>query len=146
MPHNDIAVNFLTGLHGAVWAKGCRINIADVKVQVSEKGAYRYSDLVVSCDGRDLQNTKLVQFPSLIVEVLSPGTEAVDRGAKFNEYRSLEMSQEYVLVDASVWVEVYRRVEGWMWLYYPYSAGERVVFESLGMELDVADIYESISG
>ncbi len=142
VPYNDIAVNLLTALHGAVRAKGCRINIADVKVQVSAMGAYRYPDLVVSCDGRDLQNRELVQFPSLIVEVLSPGTEAVDRGAKFNEYRSLETLQEYVLVDASaVGVEVYRRGEGRMWLYYPYGAGERVAFESLGVELGVAEVY-----
>ena len=52
VPHNDIAVNLLTALHGAVRAKGCRINIADVKVQVSKSGAYRYPGLVVSCDGR----------------------------------------------------------------------------------------------
>jgi Uma2 family endonuclease len=142
VPHNDIAVNVLMALYGAVRAKGCRINIADVKLQVSAKGAYRYPDLVVSCDGRDLQNSELVQFPSLVVEVLSPGTEAVDRGAKFNEYRSLETWQEYVLGNASaVGVEVYRRGEGRMWLYYPYGAGERVVFESLGLELDLAVIY-----
>ena len=76
------------------------------------------------------------------MEVLSPGTEAVDRGAKFNEYRSLDMFQEYVLVDASaVGVEVYRRGEGRMWLYYPYAVGEQVAFESLEFELDLAEAY-----
>jgi Uma2 family endonuclease len=91
--HNDIAVNLLTLLHGAVRTRGCRININDVKLQVITKGAYRYPDLVVTCDSRDLQNGELLEYPTVIVEVLSPGTEAIDRGDKFNEYRTLDLAR-----------------------------------------------------
>jgi len=35
--------------------------------------------------------------PSLLIEVLSPTTEAYDRGQKFEHYRSLESFGEYLL-------------------------------------------------
>jgi Uma2 family endonuclease len=144
--HNDIAVNLLTLLHGVVRTQGCRININDVKLQVITKGAYRYPDLVVTCDSRDLQNGELLEYPTVIVEVLSPGTEAIDRGDKFNEYRTLESLQEYVLISASKpEVEVYRRGEGRMWLYYPYGGGDIIWFHSLSIEVPIEDIYANIS-
>lgn len=95
-PHNDIAINFLTALRPHVRVQGCRINIADAKVKVSPS-LYRYPDVGVSCDERDLSALQAIQFPKLIVEVLSPGTEAFDLGLKFKEYRSLPSLEEYLL-------------------------------------------------
>ncbi|MDA0673033.1 MAG: Uma2 family endonuclease, partial [Cyanobacteria bacterium] len=54
LAHNDIAINILTALRPQVRAAGCRINIADAKVQVTPS-IYRYPDLVVSCDPQDQQ-------------------------------------------------------------------------------------------
>ena len=99
IPHNDIAINLLTALRPQARARGCRINMADVKVQVTPR-IYFYPDLVVSCDQQDRNAIKLIQFPKLIVEVLSPSTEADDRGRKFTHYRSLSSLQEYVLIDS----------------------------------------------
>ncbi len=145
VPHNDIAVNLLTSIHGVVRERGGRINIADVKLQVTKQGSYRYPDLLVTCDDRDFQEAKFVRFPTLIVEVLSPGTESVDRGDKWNEYRQIESLQEYVLVNASkIGVEVYRRGEGRMWLYSPYGKGDVVRLESLGVEVAIATLYANI--
>jgi Uma2 family endonuclease len=42
---------------------------------------YFYPDVMVTCDDRD-NDPQLVQISCLIIEVLSPSTEAVDRGAK----------------------------------------------------------------
>ncbi|NES46352.1 Uma2 family endonuclease, partial [Moorena sp. SIO2C4] len=36
IPHNDIAINLLAALRPHVRPKGCRINIADAKVKVTE--------------------------------------------------------------------------------------------------------------
>jgi Uma2 family endonuclease len=80
------------------------------------------------------------------VEELSPATESVDRGDKLQEYRTLPSLQEYVLVSSTqMAVEVYRRGEGRMWLYYPYQGGDTIRLESLGMDCAVEQIYEDVS-
>ncbi|MGD1904903.1 MAG: Uma2 family endonuclease [Leptolyngbyaceae cyanobacterium] len=144
LPHNDIAINVLTALRAQVRAQGCRINIADAKVNVTPS-IYRYPDLVVSCDPRDQAATDAIRHPKLIVEVLSPGTEALDRGDKFKEYRTLPTLMEYVLVSGTeISVEVYRRGEGRLWLYTAYQAEDMIPLESVGVEVPVTLIYEAV--
>jgi len=144
VPHNDIAVNLLTALRPHVRAEGCRVNIADVKVQVTPS-TYRYPDLVVSCDDRDQTAVQAIQYPKLIVEVLSAGTEARDRGEKFQEYRTIPSLEEYVLISSTqVNVEIYRRGEGRLWLYTAYQSSDMIPLESLGFELPIALIYEGV--
>ncbi len=145
LPHNDIAINLLMALRPHVRRRGCRINIADVKVNITPS-LYRYPDLVISCDSRDLSALNAIQYPKLIVEVLSAGTEALDRGDKFQEYRSLPSLQEYVLVSSSrMNVEIYRRGEGRLWLYTAYQPGEVIPLESIGFEVNMALLYEDVA-
>lgn len=135
IPHNDIAINLLTALRPHVRSRRCRINMADVKVQVTSN-IYFYPDLVVSCDEHDRNAIKLIQSPKLIVEVLSPSTEGHDRGRKFTHYRTLSTLQEYVLIDSTqISVDCFRRGEGRLWLYTPYTTGDTIAFESLEMVL-----------
>ncbi|WP_008310723.1 Uma2 family endonuclease [Leptolyngbya sp. PCC 6406] len=145
LAHNDIAINILTALRPQVRGEGCRINIADAKVQVTPS-IYRYPDLVVSCDPQDQRATDAIQHPKLIVEVLSPGTEALDRGDKFKEYRTLPTLMEYVLVSSTeINVEVYRRGEGRLWLYQAYQTGDTIALKSVGLALPMMLIYDTVT-
>ena len=145
LPHNDLAINLLTALRPHVKARGCRINMADAKVQVQDQGPYYYPDLVVSCDKWDLEATKLIRYPKLVVEVLSPGTAAKDRGKKFRELQRSETLQEYVLVDyESMLVECFRRSEGRFWIYEAFEEGEVLRLESLEFEMAIAILYEDV--
>ncbi len=142
VPHNDIAINLLTVLLPPVRASGCRINMADVKLCVNESGLYYYPDLIVSCHPQDLNARQFIQFPKLIVEVLSPGTADKDRTDKFTDYQSIPTLQEYLLISSEkISVECYRRGEGRMWLYYPYTAGDVLSLESLGVSVAIEQIY-----
>ena len=148
IPHNDIALNLYRALYPQVQPNGCRINVADVKVkvEVSSSSPYYYPDVVVTCDPRDLTARKLLRYPKLIVEVLSPGTEAKDRGEKFAHYRSSQTLQEYVLIESEkVGVECYRREEGRLWLYYPYTAGDIITLESVDFSFAIALLYENVT-
>lgn len=146
IPHNDIAINLLTILLPQIRSKGCRLNMADVKLQIEVSGLYYYPDLIVSCDPRDLNARKFIQFPKLIVEVLSPGTADKDRGNKFRDYQSIPTLQEYLLIDSEkISAECYRRGEGRMWLYYPYNAGDTIALESLGINLAIEQMYAGIN-
>jgi Uma2 family endonuclease len=52
-----------------------RFDNSDIKVRVSEK-RYFHPDVTVSCDARDRGTADFIQSPRIVVEVLSPGTEA----------------------------------------------------------------------
>ena len=145
LPHNDLAINLLVLMRPTVRAKGCRINMADAKVNVSKLNAYFYPDLVVSCHPEDLAAQNAIANPTLIVEVLSPSTREYDRGDKFKFYRALSSLQEYVLIDSDrISVEYFRREEGRMWLYTLYEAGETLALQSLGIEVEIDVIYEGV--
>ncbi len=145
IPHNDIALNFYTALRPHLRSRGCRVNVSDVKVQVSSKSPYYYPDVVVSCDPQDLNARTFIQNPKIIAEVLSPGTIAKDRGEKFTNYLKIPTLQEYLLIDSEkISVERYSRGEGRMWLYYPYTDGDVITLSSIEFEFAIALLYEGI--
>ena len=141
--HNDLAVSLLLRLAPHVKSRGCRINVADVKVQIRRR--YRYPDLVVTCDDRDKRAINLFQYPKVIVEVMSPSTESTDRGKKWREYQSIETLQEYVLISPNeTAIEVYRRQPDGIWQYVTYESGSQFHLESLEFTCAIEEIYESV--
>ncbi|MEK0180158.1 Uma2 family endonuclease [Microcoleus anatoxicus] len=145
IPHNDIALNFYTALHPHLRSTGCRMNVSDVKLQVSFQSRYYYPDVIVSCDPQDLNSRQFIQNPKIIVEILSPSTSAKDRDEKFTCYLKIPTLQEYILIDSQkIFVERYCRGEGRMWLYYSYTAGETIALSSIGFDLPIALLYEDV--
>ena len=145
IPHNDIALNLYTALRPHLRSRGCRANVSDVKVQVNPKSPYYYPDVIVSCDPQDLNARNFIQNPKLIVEVLSPGTSAKDRGEKFTYYLTIPTLQEYILIDSEKFsVERYSRGEGRMWLYHPYTAGDIITLSSIEFEFPIELLYEGV--
>jgi Uma2 family endonuclease len=145
IPHNDITLNLYTFLHPHLRPRACRINVSDVKVQISPNGPYFYPDLIVSCHPEDINARKFIQNPKLIIEVLSPGTSGRDRGEKFRYYLTMPTLQEYILIDSEkISVERYCRGEGRMWLYYPYSSGDIVTLSSIEFEFPIEMLYDGV--
>lgn len=143
--HNTIAVNLVTALKNHLRGGSCQVFIADVKVKVSQNGPFFYSDIMVTCDARDKDAVQVIQYPCLIIEVLSPSTEAYERGAKFAHYRKLSTLQEYVLIEAEkVGVECYRRTSNSRWEYQPYTTDEEVEFESIDLRCAIKLLYEDV--
>lgn len=134
IPHNDIAVNLTTALKNHLRGKGCKVSLADAKVMISENGPFHYPDVVVTCDERDRRAIKFIQYPCLIVEVLSPGTEGFDRGKKFTHYRRINTLKEYVLINAQeISIDCYRLNEQNKWELTHYQIDET---NSEGTELE----------
>ena len=145
IPHSDIALNLYRASYNHLRSNNCRVNVSDVKVQLAA-GTYYYPDLIVSCDPQDLESRQFIERPQLIVEVLSPSTEAKDRGEKFTYYRTIPTLQEYVLINSEkIAVECYRRGEGRLWLYYPYTAGDTIVLSSIDFEFPIELLYERVN-
>lgn len=145
IPHNDIALNLYRPLYSHLRPRDCRVNVSDVKVQVTPKSPYFYPDLIVSCHPEDLNARKFIQHPKLIVEVLSPGTSSKDRGEKFRYYLTIPSLQEYILIDSEkISVERYCRGEGRMWLYYPYMTGDIITLSSIEFEFPIEMLYDGV--
>ena len=142
--HNRISGNFFKLLDDALLNRDCDVYIADVKVQVEPGRKYFYPDVVVTCDERD-DDAQIVQFPCLIIEVLSPSTEAIDRGAKFARYRQFRSLQEYVLVLVDrPKVEVFRRNNLNQWVLSEYDLEDTLLLESIDVEVTIFNLYRQI--
>ena len=96
--------------------------------EIRVSAPYYYPDVVVTCSGMDIGPESpqyYLEDPLLIVEVLSPSTEIIDRREKMLGYRSLPGLKEYVLVDSEKqWIEVYGLQNGANWtvdLFTPIS-------------------------
>ena len=101
---------------------------------------------MVTCDERDRELQYFKRYPCLVVEVLSPSTEAFDRGAKFADYRTLETLQEYVLISQDRFsVECFRRNSQGQWVLYTFGVGEEVEFASVDFRCEIAALYEDVA-
>lgn len=100
MPHVTIAANVSAELRARFRGTPCRSFVSDMRVQIGGGRRYTYPDVSAVCEEpRFLDGTlDTLLNPVLIVEVLSPSTEAYDRGEKFLHYRTIESLREYVLV------------------------------------------------
>ncbi len=143
--HNTIAVNLTTALRNHVRGTGYRVFTNDVKLRVSEKGPFHYPDVMVTCDPRDKAASKFIQYPCLVIEVLSDSTEAYDRGGKFRSYRRIETLQEYVLIEQKIIaVDIYKLVGKKIWELHSYEQKEEIRFESLGFNFPINTLYEDV--
>jgi Uma2 family endonuclease len=117
LAHNLIAGNIHADLHAQLRGKPCRVFSSDVKVRIQRDAAtfFYYPDVTVDCSSPRDGSAVYLEEPRVIFEVLSPGTERVDRGEKRLNYQALPSLETYVLVDQSrLAVSVYRRApDGW---------------------------------
>jgi Uma2 family endonuclease len=125
LPHNAIALNLATILKLHLRGQPCQPYMADAKIGISQQGPFYYPDVMVTCDRRDRREQKIVYHPCFIAEVLSPSTEAKDRGMKFRNYRRIDTFREYALISAeTMLVEIYRLNEQGKWELTTYSSEE----------------------
>jgi Uma2 family endonuclease len=137
--HNLIALNVVVGLRTRLKAH-CRVFALEVKVRVDAADAYYYPDAAVSCDPRD-RDPHVIRHPSLVVEVLSPGTMTIDRREKLPAYQSIPGLRAVLLVHQERRaVEVCRRDE-LGWLVETVEGDETAEVPELGLALPLDEIY-----
>ena len=74
----------------------CETYIENVKLKADEQTFY-YPDVMVACD----ENPESIYYreqPILLVEVISPSTERIDRNEKLTVYKNIPTLQEYLIV------------------------------------------------
>ncbi len=144
--HNTIAINLTTALHAHLRGGPCRVRMAEVKVRVEAADAFYYPDVVVTCDPDDTEEYHITR-PCLIIEVLSPSTEATDRREKLLAYQQLDSLMEYVLVvQTTKQVEVYRRDRGDEWSLDTFTGSDEIHLDSVDLAMGMEAVYAGASG
>ena len=147
-PHNLIAGHIIGQLEQQTRQQPCRVFTSDMRVQVMETGLYTYPDVSALCgEPRYLDKAQDVLLnPSVIVEVLSPSTEAYNRGRKFEHYQTIESLAEYLLVASDrMHADLFTRGADGLWVLR--SAGnpsDILELPSIACRLVLADIYEKV--
>src|SRR5258707_829598 len=153
--HDRIRRNIESTLDRLLGSGPCQVFGVDVQVLLGTKKNgkphYVYPDSTVSCNIADGQrDNTLVKEPRVVIEVLSPGTEAKDRGIKFRAYQHTSTIQEIVLVNQYLpYIEVWQRNEEHpenpdAWRCHHYSAHQTVALVSLGIQLAMEEIYRNL--
>ena len=155
--HNLITGNIFGELRTQLRSSRCETYMSDMRVSTPPTTSYFYPDVVVVCEEPrfedDIFDTLL--NPIILVEVLSPSTEAYDRGEKFAHYRQLASLQEYVLVaQDKILVEHYHRQEKQRstsvtpkdWIFTDFQElEESLPLTSIQCELSLREIYERVT-
>lgn len=146
--HNKLVAHLVRELDQQLRVRPCDVYPSDMRVHVKSTGLYTYPDVTALCGEPLLAGgqTDTLLNPSLIVEVLSPSTEAYDRGRKFEQYQSIETLREYLLVASDrVHVDLYSRQPDGRWLLTSANGLEdTLTLESVGAHILLSDLYEKV--
>ncbi len=146
--HNLIVTNLVAELRQQLKGRPCEVYPTDMRVWIPAAAKYTYPDVTVVCGEPRFEDDEFDTLlnPTLIVEVLSPGTESYDRGKKFEHYRSIESLEEYLLVAQDERrVEQFLRQADGRWLFADTAGSEGVVATpSIQCRLALAEIYDKV--
>lgn len=150
--HDRISRNMANAIDEHFQSGPCFVRGSGMQVLVGTKSNgkdhYVYPDATVSCDVADRRRgNTIIRSPRLVVEVLSPSTEKVDRGKKLEAYKACPTIQEIVLIDQFMQaIEVYRRDEedSTIWHRAFYGPGSTVELIGIDVYISIDDIYKGI--
>ncbi len=142
--HNRIASNCFRLFSNQLDETNCETYFEGIHLRTSST-TYYYPDVVITCETEREDENYIIQFPCLIVEVLSPSTASTDKREKLIAYKMLESLQEYAIVwQDEMRVELHRRNnEGWLTFFHTQPEDE-VEFASINCQTTVAEIYRGI--
>lgn len=143
--HNRIVGNMYFELRNRV-KDSCTVFNSDQKVYLDAVNHFVYPDVSVVCGELVSQNQAILN-PVLIVEVLSEGTSAYDRGAKFRKYRTLPAFQEYLLIDQDQPVvdALFRESKDYWRMQTIIGLDREVPVHSLGIRIPMRAIYSGLN-
>jgi Uma2 family endonuclease len=139
--HSYLSTRLVRLLGNALEGSPCDALNSDQRIATAD-GLYTYADGSVFCGPMELGPEQTATNPRVVVEVLSDGTRAYDRGEKLDRYRSIPSLAHVVFVEQDgVDVEVWSRgAGGWSRAVY-VDASDTVQLDAIGVALRVGDLY-----
>lgn len=148
--HSRISAN----VNGALWSrlrdKPCASFESNLRVCIRPSGLRCYPDATVICGpieyDEDDAARETITNPTAVFEVLSPSTEAYDRGVKGEGYRTVESLQAHLMISQSrPHVELFERQPDGRWLLTDFTGREAVIaLPALGIQLPLSEIYDRV--
>lgn len=140
--HNLIFAGVFGELYIHLKNHPCRLLPSDMRVRMDD--SYVYPDIVIICDDPQVESNDILLNPTIVIEILSPSTEAYDRGAKSKKFRTIASLKEYALIlQNSLHVEHYIRQDNNQWLFSETSGEDGSLYLlSIDCTLSLADIYQ----
>jgi Uma2 family endonuclease len=146
--HNLIVTSLTRRIDEQLDGKPCELYGTDMRVRIPATGLYTYPDVVVVCGEPQFEDEQVDTLlnPIVIIEVLSPSTEAYDRGKKFVHYQQTPSLIEYLLVaQESCRVEQFVRQGAAQWLYSAaHQLEDTIKLSSISCALMLKDIYARV--
>ena len=146
--HNLITANVIAALAPKLTGSTFRVYASDLKIRTGASGLFAYPDATVVCGELEYHDDHrdVVTNPTLIVEVLSPSTEAFDRGTKFQEYQQIDSLNCYMMVaQHEPRVDVYIRQTGNQGLLTTATRlTDSVTLGSIGCALALSEVYSGV--
>jgi Uma2 family endonuclease len=144
--HNRIISNLLVALYTGLKNQPYAVFVTDQRLWIPERQIATYPDIMVMPEPLTYQEGRKDTLinPVLIAEVLSASTANYDREEKFAAYRTIATFQEYLLISQEkCYIEHFQK-EGDLWLFTAYESDKIIHLNSLGVEVEIADIYNKV--
>ena len=147
--HNTVTINIAGELHQQLKKRPCKVYQNDMRLYIEKEGIYVYPDVMVVCGKPEIKKFKSLDNilnPVLIVEVLSESTADYDKGAKFEQYRTIESFKEYLLVsqDRKQLTRYTKQTDG-SWILMDFIGDKtRIELFSIECSLAIEDIYDKV--
>lgn len=150
LAHNRIIRNSSAAIQSLLGTQGCEVFIDGALLKI-DASTILYPDLIVSCHPDDLEADRILQHPSVLIEVLSPKSADYDRTAKLRFYQRLPSLRHYVLIRQDYcWVECLTRVVEQAdteseWTLQVYDAlTDELHLAALGIRVPLAELYARV--
>ena len=137
MRHSLIKRNVFRALDGVLADGPCEVLVDGPQILTDEISAI--PDVVVTCTTLEL-TTPVVAEPVIIVEVMSPASEADDTGRKWLSYQKIPSLKHYLVLSQDRRLAQIHSREGELWRERFVSAGT-IDLEEPHLRLDLAALY-----
>lgn len=143
--HGRLVGSLFNLLSSHLQISACEAYTEGIKVRADEETFY-YPDVLVTCEG-NFNNRYYSESPKLIIEVISPSTEKIDRREKLIAYQKMPSVHEIVLVDQEkIALEIHRRQPDGRWItYYFDDTDTEFTLDSVELTLTLAEVYRRVN-
>jgi len=144
--HNQVTANLMFRLRQKLSGKPCQPYGSDLRVHIESNTLFTYPDISIICGPPVFRNNDEMNLlnPTVIIEVLSPGTKDYNRGEKFRLYRDIPTLKEYILVEPeAISIEAFfvNGLNNWE-LSIISNINETLELQGIQTSLELTEIYE----
>ena len=145
--HSDASGGALTALRNRLKGKRCGVFNSDLRLRDAQSKFYTYPDIAIVCAVPEFDAKHTLTNPIVLVEVLSPSTEAHDRGFKFERYQHITTLRDYVLIaQDKARVEIFSRQPDNSWHYQAFEGLDATaLIPAVDVLLPLQEIYDGVT-